>query len=265
MRHMKSLSAAIVALSMASAVANADALPSGWTQVGNAGSTVGSDGDVTVPTGETGFSWVSTDGGVQGNTLHLGSDTNGSTALSPLFHAEVGQALTYQFNFVTSDGAGFADYGWAKLLDSNKNDYALLFTARTTPSGNTVPGFGMPALNSTINPAVVTITGGAPTWSALGSDGNGSTCFDTGCGYTGWVEASYLIAAAGDYYLQFGVANWSDTGWDTGLAWAGASIAGKPIDDDPTNDGTVPEPATLALLGAGLAAFSAGRRNRKAA
>jgi hypothetical protein len=32
-----------------------------------------------------------------------------------MFAATAGTALNFYFNYVTSDGAGFADYGWAEL------------------------------------------------------------------------------------------------------------------------------------------------------
>lgn len=235
----------------ASATAFDGGIPAGWTCTGNCG-TLGANGVVaTSPEGGS-YGWVSTAGGISGNTLNLGSDTNGSTLRSSLFSASAGQNLQFFFNYVTSDGAGYADYAWARLLDSSLNQVALLFTARTTPSGNSVPGFGMPAIAATITPAFVTITPGAPTWSPLGSSSD--TCYSTGCGYSGWVQSDYSIASAGNYYLEFGAANWVDTYYDSGMAFDGITVGGKPITP------TIPEPATLALLGLGLAGMGWVRR-----
>lgn len=251
------LAAGLAALYGTAGTALAAPLPSGWTCTGNCG-TLGPDGVVTAAAGYPDYGWVSTSGGISGNHLDLpGSDTNGSTALSPLFAASAGDELEFNFNFVTSDGAGFADYGWARLLDSSSSVVALLFTARTTPGGNSVPGFGMPAIDATITPATVTIVAGGPVWSPLG--GSSGACYSTGCGYTGWVNATYDILASGNYYLEFGVANWLDTSYDTGMAFAGSTIAGVPIDN-----GTIPEPASLALLGIGLAGLGAMRRKQRA-
>jgi PEP-CTERM motif len=73
-----------------------------------------------------------------------------------------------------------------------------------------------------------------------------------------WIEASY-IPAAGTYTLQFGVTNWGDGQFQSGLAIAGATIGDVPI------GGAVPEPASLTLLGLGLASMGVRRwRQRKA-
>ncbi len=233
-------------------------IPAGWTCVGNCG-TLGANGVVTLaPSGGSQYGWVSSEGGLSNSGLGIGSETNGSVLQSSLFSANAGDPLDFQFNFVTSDGAGYADYAWSRLLDSSANEVALLFTARTTPAGNSVPGFGMPVIAATINPAMVTIIPGGPSWSPLG--GSSGACYSTGCGYTDWTQSTYNIAASGNYILEFGVVNWVDQSYDTGLAFDGIMVGGVPIGGG--GNPVVPEPATMALLGSGLLGFVGLRRKR---
>lgn len=244
--------------------ASATAVPSGWACTGTCGSATSADGVVSMPpNGNNDYQWISSSDGSTGTgtlpTGALGSETNGSTLATSVFTATAGTDLNFWFNFVTSDGAdsttNFADYAWAALFDSSHNLVALLFTARTAPTGTIVPGAGMPAVNGTLNPSSVPIIGGAPSWSPLGSGSTG-TCYGAGCGYTGWVNANYTIANAGNYYLEVGVANWLDTAFDTGLAMSGVTVNGNPIN--------TPEPAALGMFGFGVLLIGAflGLRRR---
>lgn len=255
--HLAALGVFAAGLTLA-ANARAGAIPSGWTCNGTCG-TDGADGVVTLPpNGSSSYQWASTVNGSTGvgvlPTGGLGGETNGSTLATSVFSANADTALNFYFNYVTSDGKGYADYGWAALFKADGTLASLLFTARTAPSGSIVPGFGMPAVNAVLNPGSVPITGGETEWSPLGS--SSGTCFGPGCGYTGWVNANYTIATAGDYFLKIGVVNWSDTLYDTGLAMSGVTVDGKPID--------TPEPAALAVFGFGalLIGLFAGLRRR---
>jgi hypothetical protein len=244
------------AMSNASASAFDGGIPAGWTGIGNYG-TLGADGVVTTSPEGGSYGWVSSAGGVSlgANDLNIGSETNGSLLRSGVFSAAAGDSLNFYFNYVTSDGASYIEYAWARLLDAALNPVALLFTARTTPTGDTVPGFGLPPIEATIIPASTPIIPGGPSWSPLG--GYSGSCYSAGCGYTGWIESDYTIAAAGDYVLEFGVVNWADQIYDSGMAFDGITVGGVPI--DPID---VPEPATLALLGLGLAGLGALRRRK---
>ncbi len=232
----KFLASAALGASMMSGLAMANGfeagIPAGWTCNGVC-NTLPADGVVPLsPAGFSRYGFVASRSdsptglalpGVGG----AGSPSTGSRLRSVAFSANAGDDLEFFFNFVTSDGAGFADYAWARLLDGSLNEVAVLFTARTTPGGNTVPGFSMPPLVATIDPDEVVVTPGAPNWSALG--GSSGSCFDTGCGHTGWVRSTYEIPSTGSFVLEFGVVNWNDTQFQSGLAFDGITVAGQAI------------------------------------
>ena len=265
MRHVKTLQRKFTLLLMAvlsllvwglAGHASAAPIPAGWTCSGTCGS-LSADGVVTLsPTGNSTYQYVSTDSGLLGvgglPTGALGGEFNGSTLATSLFTANAGDPLNFYFNYVTSDGAGFADYAWAALFDSSNNQVAGLFTARTLPSGTIVPGSDMPFPAATLTPPSVPIIGGGPVWLPLG--GSSGQCFASGCGYTGWIGSTFSIATAGDYYLQIGAVNWTDNAFQSGLAMDGVTVGGQPIIP------SVPEPSTLLLLGSGLVGLVAWRR-----
>ena len=276
-------------------------IPAAWTcSVGicndPTNTTVGTSATVTVPSVviplSSAYGWVSSFGGANGAspfanaqvpssqvTPGLGN-TNGSWLRTTPFVANAGDALDFQFNYVTSDGGTFADYSWVRLLNAGDLSQAdVIFTARTTnvPNIDPIPGFGLPAFGQTTltmgNNTVASVPlisagyvpsalappnylGVGPTWSPLGAAFDG-TCWDIGCGYTGWVSASYSVAGTGNYVLEFGVTNWDDNAWDSGLAFNAITIAGTPIEDS-----SVPEPATVTLFAAALASLGVVRRRK---
>ncbi len=255
---LKTAAAVALALGTQGAMAQGfnSGIPAGWTGAGNFG-TLGADGVVALaPGGGSAYGYVSSDGGVNNvSPFNLGSETDGSSLRSAAFTASAGDPLNFSFNYVTSDGAGFADYAWARLLNADLTQAAILFTARTDPVNNIVPGVGMPAPDAALLPPSVLIVAGT-TWSALGGDSG--SCFSTGCGHSGWVAASYTIASAGSYILEFGVTDWSDNIYSSGLAFDGITVAGIPI--IPTNP--VPEPEVYAMMAAGLGLLGLVRRRK---
>lgn len=238
--------------------------------IGNCGTDT-ANGDVTAPPGSSTYQYVTTLNGPTGGGTLPGvfgssgvSDTNGSTYTTSPFSAAAGELIDFNFNFVTSDGSTtYPDYAWAALMSTGGGSDYLIFSAQTQPSGNTVPGQTLPALASgaSLTPPTSAIqigTGfdGGPVWNELGGDSG--SCYAAGCGFTGWINSQFTGEAAGNYVLAFGVSNATDTAYETGLAFSGAQVGGKPIE----NGGGVPEPSTLALLGAGFLAFVMLRRRR---
>lgn len=222
------------------------------TCTGNCG-TSGPSGVVTAPPGGTSYQYVSTDNGVYGAGQIAGvGGENGSEYVTAAFGAAAGDVLNFNFNFVTSDGGTYADYAFAELLVGGAHA-AWLFTARTQPSGNTSPGFGLPANDATLNPGSTPINAGTE-WAVLGSDSG--DCYGDGCGNTGWINSLYTIGTAGSYQVRFGVTNWSDSSYNSGLAFAGLELNDTPI-------GAVPEPATWAMMLAGFGAAGMTLRSQR--
>lgn len=198
--------------------------------IGNCGESVVNGTDVidALPSGSATYNWVSTNLGQVGAGQLAGfGGTNGSSLTSDAFYAAAGSKVEFYFNYVTSDGAGYADYAWSQLIGASSS--TTLFTARTQPTGSIAPGFGLPGVNATLSPAEVAIISGAPTWAPLG--GSSGSCYDAGCGYTGWIKSTYEIQTAGTYQLAFGVTNWQDEAYDSGLAFQGLLLNGSVIGD----------------------------------
>ncbi|WP_028102433.1 NF038132 family protein [Pseudoduganella violaceinigra] len=223
-------------------------IPAAWRCHGRCG-TSPADGVVPLaPGGGSAYAWVSSAGSTGQAALPgvggTGGPSNGSSLRSVSFNAAAGSALDFHFDYVTSDGADFGDYAWTRLLDADNTPVALLVTARSNANGNTIPGFDMPAPEATLTPFPVEVAHGQTLWSPLGTSSD--RCYGSGaCGATGWVRAQYEIADAGTYRLEFGVTNWNDHNFDSGLAFDAITVDGAPL--------PVPQPAQYAMLLAGLA------------
>jgi hypothetical protein len=233
--------------------------------VGTCGTDI-ANGDVTLPPGFSSYEFVTTNGGpIGGGNLPAifgppgVNSTNGSTFTTSSFSTTPGELISFQFNYVTSDGSGFPDYAWAGLMSTDGGTDYLIFSAQTQPPpADTVPGVTMPPLapGASLVPPASPITpgsgtSGGPVWSHLGT--SSGTCFATGCGLTGWIASMFNGEAADTYVLAFGVSNANDTEFDSGLAFAGIEVGGVPITG-------VPEPASLGILGAALAGLWLARR-----
>lgn len=236
------------------------ALPVGVFGVGNVGITRG-DGDVGAPPAfGPRFYYLSTSGGARGGGYipsAAGNNHTGSKLVSKTFTAAAGDELRFFFNYVSTDGGDYPDYAWSILEHAGtKERAAVLFTARTKPSGPIVPGQWLPPADATFTPGEVYMKPGAPKWSKLG--GSNGACFTTGCGSTGWIESTYAIKTPGSYRLLFGVTNWTDDAYDSALAVAGARLGDVDITPVPL------PPAGLLALG-GVGALALVRRRRTAA
>ncbi len=270
-----------LALACLPALAQVNPDLSQWACTGACGSAA-ADGDITLaPTGNAQYAWLSTFGstaldvspllieesGGGGSTFF---QTNGSSWLSPAFTLTAGQSVDAWFNYVSTDGKGFDDYAWARLVHAGSGDTAAwLFTARSTNGSrrNVVPGNALArATNNTVDFDVAEVivnyadfdfqtrnlTIGDPIdWSPLG-DSNGTCWRDDaeGCGFSDWLHA-VVAPGAGAYRLEVGVVNFGDQIYDSGIAF------------DFTGLQPVPEPAGwLSMLG-GAAWLAARRRQRR--
>lgn len=253
MRNVITLAGSFLALvCLCTSAAMADPIPSGWTCTGACGSD-GADGVVPLsPLGTSAYSYITTAGGAVGigviPTGALGGETDGSLLTTSTFSATAGTDLNFYFDYVTSDGSSiFSDYAWAALINTADDSVAaILFTARTEPSPtNIVPGVGLPPSVATLTPSSVPIQPGT-TWSPLGSySGDCYQGVGNGCGNSGWVNSDYTIAASGTYALEFGVTNYADLAFDSGLAIDGVTVGGVPLN-------STPEPSSYIFLATGL-------------
>lgn len=249
-----------------------------WQCVGVCGASQ-ADGDISLsPLGHARYGYVTTAGSLATGVSPLNfsesggggsqfTQTNGSRYTSAAFLVGAGDTLEAYFNYVSTDGKGFDDYAWARVVNTtDASDVTWLFTARSTNSNKQgiVPG-DLP-LEFAPDEVIVNYgdfefntrnlkTDSAVNWSLLG-DANGSCWRDTaeGCGFTGWLQSRITLAKAGSYQLELGVVNFGDQLYDSGLAFDVAHLSA------PT--AAVPEAGALpmALLGLGLMALASRRR-----
>lgn len=265
------------ALTVGTAGAVEIALPgdlSAWTCTGRCGAS-GNDGDIVgSPFGSPQYAYVSTSGSeamgvsplqLDSNSRGNGTETNGSKFVSPVFHASAGDRIDLQFNYVSTDGKGFDDYGWARVVDAVDGSLvAWLFTARSSNSGtgNIVPGDVVTKKEFDPKETIVNyadfnfhskLADDPIDWSPLGFS-NGSCWKENaaGCGFTDWLHSRHAFAGGGDYRIEVGVVNWGDGAFDSGLAFDVVGLSAP-----------VPEPASATLMLAALGAIGLKIRRRR--
>lgn len=211
------------------------------------------------PTNEEQYNFISTFGSEfgAGQIAGVGAGgefSTGSEFTTSLFAASSGDKLNFFFNYVTSDGfAEFADYSFAELLSDNQHA-AWLFTARTLPEGSVTPGFELPLNEATLSPGYNTIVPGGPEWDALG--GWSQACGGEGCGSTGWIGAEYDFVSGGNYSVRFGVTNYGDAQFDSGLAFTDIVLTSGGVS-------AVPEPTSWGMMMIGFGVVGFAKRSRR--
>ncbi|MBL8336874.1 MAG: NF038132 family protein [Rhodoferax sp.] len=255
-----------------------------WSATGAAG-LIGATGTVPLsPLGNSVFGYVTTaDSAAHGvSPLLLKTDgrgnemaNNGTKIVSGSFAALAGQTLALQFNYVSTDGRGYDDYAWARLIHAGtQTTAAWLYTARSTNSarGNLVPGDVLnrqqdkdlpDTLDATLNNGnSVGFNVASTQWLPLGVFSG--YCWDSAntCGPSGWIRSDYSFTQSGNFQLEFGVVNWGDEVYDSALAFDYAGLAGG---DFPglRVAAAVPEPGQLALLLSGLGLLAGVTRRRQ--
>lgn len=250
-----------------------------WSCTGACGA-VAPAGDIGAsPTGNAQYGYVTTFGSaatgvspIEVKDNQTGAATNGSRLLSSAFSAGRGDALNMHFNYVSTDGKGFDDYAWARVVNAGDNSLvSWLFSARSTNSGtrNVVPGNALDKDQFDPDQTLVNYkdfeftskTASDPVNFSVLGDSNGTCWQDNakGCGYTGWLESLYSFSEAGSYRVEVGVSNWGDTLYDSALAFDFAQLQGGTLVT------AVPEPGTLPMLASGLALLGAVVRRRRRA
>jgi hypothetical protein len=254
-----------------------------WNTTGAAGLIAGDATVAVSPLNNSTFGYVTTAGGVYNTSpLALRSEgrgtenqTNGTKIVSGSFNALAGEKLNLYFNYVSTDGRGYDDYAWARLVSAGSNTTAAwLFTARSTNSanGSVVPGDVLnrqvdnklpDQLDAVLNDGkTVSFEVAGTQWAPLGS--SSGICWDSAntCGPTGWIKSSFSMTTSGSYYLEFGINNWGDEAYDSALAFDFAGLQPARFNG---LTAPVPElpPAAMMGLGLGLMAMIMRRRQTR--
>jgi hypothetical protein len=213
-------------------------VPSGWASEGYSGVLPYGISNLD-PQGGNRYGYVVTNGANGQNVSWMRSD---------VFPVNAGDNLQLSFNYLTSDGRKFNDFAEIRLVNPADDKVLTLVNARTTERGVDVGFLEGVALDGP------PFTAGPSGWLQLGSDRNACYGTNDSCGATGWWQLDYTFDSAGEFSLAFYVGNVLDDLYQSGLAFDDISIASRDV------PGSVPEPASLALLGIGLIGVAMLRR-----
>jgi hypothetical protein len=149
----------------------------------------------------------------------LGTPTVETTLTSPIFVLSNSGTISFDVNFITTDGTnGFADYAVVTLIPQGIDTSPVtLFVANTTCSECTaVPPVGLMGGAATLTPPTASFTGATVTFGST-TYGNVPKFGGGPGGPSAWIHVSYPVSAA-SYQLRFLVAHVGDTSYPSALA-----------------------------------------------